>query len=286
MLRELVRIEHRVCASELEAEVTELRLIHAHRPRYNRRSKPPKASHWVKLTRERFPRLSVVRTLRDQDTLHLGPFRSKQSAELVMHALWDALPVRRCTARPGSRAAPCGFSQMGVSLCPCGGEVDEAEYGAVVERLRLGVDRRPELLLDPLVEKMAAHAAAERFEEAAWLRDRYRALARALERRRAWQALQEAGLLHVEGDDGCAVLVERGRFVASWPAGPPPLLAAAAPPESPAPPVPPSVADAEEAHLVWRWLAEAGRRIVESTGAMAMPTRPVPHLESLPALQL
>ena len=44
MLKELDAVEHRVCASELEAEITEIRLIHAHRPRYNRRSKPPKTS--------------------------------------------------------------------------------------------------------------------------------------------------------------------------------------------------------------------------------------------------
>jgi DNA polymerase-3 subunit epsilon len=50
MLRELESVDHRVCANELEAEVTELRLIAAHAPRHNRRSKPPRSHHWVKLT--------------------------------------------------------------------------------------------------------------------------------------------------------------------------------------------------------------------------------------------
>ena len=36
MLRDLRTIDHRQTMTELEAEITELRLIHAHRPRYNR----------------------------------------------------------------------------------------------------------------------------------------------------------------------------------------------------------------------------------------------------------
>ena len=58
MLNELDHIDFRVCATELEASVTELRLIHGHKPRHNTRSKPPKASHWITITDGRFPRLS------------------------------------------------------------------------------------------------------------------------------------------------------------------------------------------------------------------------------------
>ncbi|MCJ7780067.1 MAG: GIY-YIG nuclease family protein, partial [Acidimicrobiia bacterium] len=39
MLRDLVRVDWRVCETEIEAEVTELRLIGEHRPRYNRKSR-------------------------------------------------------------------------------------------------------------------------------------------------------------------------------------------------------------------------------------------------------
>ena len=40
------------CATPLEAEVRELRLIAEHKPRYNRRSRFPEKVHWVKLTVE------------------------------------------------------------------------------------------------------------------------------------------------------------------------------------------------------------------------------------------
>lgn len=51
------------CAGPLEAHVREIRLIAEHRPRFNRRSTRPEKVAWLKITDERFPRLSVVRKL-------------------------------------------------------------------------------------------------------------------------------------------------------------------------------------------------------------------------------
>ena len=61
---QLHRIDHRVCVNTLEAEVTELRLIHAHRPRFNQRSRPPRRELFVKITDEAFPRLVMAMDLR------------------------------------------------------------------------------------------------------------------------------------------------------------------------------------------------------------------------------
>ena len=281
MLRELETIEHRTCTTELEAEVTELRLISAHRPRHNRRSKPAKSPHWVKLTRERFPRLSMVRTVRGDGCLYLGPFRGRRSAEVVVNAIWDAVPIRRCTGAPGRRSAACAFAQLGVALCPCDGVVTEAEYHSVIEKLSAGVESEPELLLQPLVERMATHANQQRFEEAAWCRDRYRALARALERRRAWQALQAGGLIHAVTANGQGALVENGRLAAAWEGGTPPLLAGLTKVEGDEHAVAPTVAAADEAHLVWKWLVDTPAQLINASGPLSLPTRKVPPVEEL-----
>ncbi|HHC08280.1 MAG TPA: DEDD exonuclease domain-containing protein [Actinobacteria bacterium] len=275
MLRELERIDHTVCATELEAEIAELRAIAAERPRHNRRSRPPRTTHWVKLTAERYPRLSVVRTLGDGGP-YLGPFRSKRAADRVVHALWDAVPIRRCR-RPRSGSGRCAFAQLGVACCPCGGAVDDDEYAEVVERLRAGIERDPQLLLEPLRARMTRLALARRFEEAAELRDRHRSLARALERRRRWRALAAAGRLWAEDRNGEGLVVDDGVFVAAWNASSGrPLLPPYDP--SPVPEVPPTVAHAEEADLLWRWLDRDGVEIVESTAPLALPARPVPVL--------
>ena len=282
MLRELDGLDFRVCETELEAEVTELRLIAAHSPRHNRRSKPPRAQQWVKLTPERFPRLSIARVHKDDGGLYLGPFRNKRAADLVLTGIWDATPIRRCRGAAGKRRARCAFAQIGVALCPCDGELKESEYSEVVKRIRDGIEHDPTLLLDPLALRMADHAREQRFEEAGWIRDRYQALAKAIDRRRAWIALQQAGLLWAENMDGEGALIEQGRLVAAWRGhGQAPLLqpnSAEHPPQTPA-----SVADAEEAQLVWRWLIRPGVRVVDSTGPLALPRHPVPELGRLDA---
>ena len=65
------------CATALEAQVRELRLIAEHKPSYNRRSRFPHRGWWVALTDEPFPRLSVVRTPRADA---VGPFGRRPDA--------------------------------------------------------------------------------------------------------------------------------------------------------------------------------------------------------------
>lgn len=278
MLRELHSIEHRPCVTALEAEVTELRLIHAHRPRYNRRSRPPKSSHYLRVTADRFPRLSIVRTVKSSALAHIGPFRSRRAADLVMTAIWDALPIRRCSHRPGSRAAPCAAAQLGVAMCPCDGSLGEAAYADVVNRLLRAIDTEPGLLLDPLVERMDTHSNALRYEEAAWVRDRHDALARALTQRWRWQSLQRAGTFQARNENGDHVLVDHGYLVASWSELANPPLRPAAANEVAFEEVASSVLTSDEANLIWKWIESGGVSLEESTGALAWPAAALPVL--------
>ncbi len=281
MLRDLADIDFRVCNTEIEAEVTELRLIHSNAPRYNRRSRPPKSPQYVKLTAEEFPRLSVVRNLRDDGCIYLGPFRSRRIATAVVTAIWDAIPIRRCMTRGGKRSPACSFAQLGVALCPCDGSVSAEEYQSVVAQLRLGVESQPAELLEPLVQRVKDYARTSRFEEAAEVRDRHRTLARALDDRRNWSVLRQAGLLWAEDLNGDSVLVEHGRLIASWSGSDQaPLSATAAPVQSPHL-VPESVSGAEEARLIWKWLNRPEVRIVEATHPLATPLEPIAALTSL-----
>jgi DNA polymerase-3 subunit epsilon len=270
LLKELHTIEHQVCDSVLEAEVTEVRLIHAHRPRHNRRSRPPKSSHFVKVTKEKYPRLSVVRTIKADALAYLGPFRSKRAADEVVLAIWDAIPIRRCRTRPGSRKGKCAAAQMGLALCPCDGRLSPIVYGSVVDRLVSAIEGDPAPLLDSLEERMARLANDQRYEEAAWARDRHDALSRALTRRHEWASLAEAGWLELESADGPTVVIDHGRLVETrWPGRPPGLHPR--PGDHEVAPVAPSVEAAEEAALIWRWLSHQQLKVIECTGTFAHP---------------
>jgi DNA polymerase-3 subunit epsilon len=269
LLRELAAVDHLPCATELEAGVREVRLIQHHRPRYNRRGRNPERYAYLKLTLERFPRLSVVRKVLPDGARYLGPFGSTGQAELVKSAIEDALPLRRCTARLGAKGggSPCALLELRRCLGPCTGAVPQEAYAAVVARLEAALHGDPSAVLAPLRQRMAGYAAEQRYEQAAAARDRLEALTRALADARRTGALagaeeivlarphpagrevtvvrhgQLAGVAVIAGDDHAGV--ER-------------LLATAQDCQPFDGPPPRQLAD--EIHLVVRWLeAAAGK---------------------------
>jgi DNA polymerase-3 subunit epsilon len=271
ILRDLDAIDHQVTLNEFEASILEIRAIAEHNPRHNRRSKRPRSLHWVRLTPERFPRLSVTRT-RGDALVHLGPFRNRRRAETVMHAIWDVSPIRRCTAR----GRGCGFAQLGVSVCPHEGSVTESEYRLIVAELIEAIDRDASPLFDRLLSRIATLVDHHRFEDAAQLRDRWESLSRTLASRRAWNSLQLAGRIEATGPDGVSVEIDRGHLSAIWPDERQKPLTI---------PEPDKVMNhafstvaSEEAALIWRWLAGASIRVTAVSGVLACPAIRVPPL--------
>jgi DNA polymerase-3 subunit epsilon len=214
LLRETARISHRVCANTLEAELVELRLIHEHQPRFNRRNRRPISPVWVKLTtNERFPRLSVVKTTASAGA-YFGPFSSRAEANLVVEAVHSALPIRRCSTRIGRRGfeptdAPCSAAQLGVAMCPCSGSCTDEEYAIVVDQVAAAFAGETSVILRPLEAKMADLAASDRFEEAATMRDRAAAVVRAVDRQRRLAMLERVDRLVIEHRGG--LRIELGR---------------------------------------------------------------------------
>ncbi len=176
LLRELHTIEHVVCRHELEASVRELRLIRRHRPHYN--PNPPRRVY-VKLTREQFPRVAVVRARPAEGSVCLGPLPSPVWAQRVKAAIEDAFPVRRCTSRLGTAALRC---------CPCGGSVDAETYGLVVQQVAAAFSGAGPPVSD--------------------------AVTAAVERRDRLDAIRRAGRLRIE-TDGTTLDVDGGLLVLS-----------------------------------------------------------------------
>jgi DNA polymerase-3 subunit epsilon len=278
LLRETQTIDHVPTPTPLEAAVLEVRLIHEHLPRFNRQAKTWRRYAYLKLTLdERFPRLSVVRTAKPDGALYLGPLPTSAAARRVADAIECAAPLRRCTKAPPKTplAAPCAPAQLGVSTCPCAAAVDEATYAGIVREVVRGLTAEPAALLDPLDRRMRDLAAAERFEEAAEMRDRASALAAAIARQRRLDGLRRAGRLVLDLPGEVAVELDGGRLVGTW--SPDQLPLATLDVHDAAAPLPRSAAD--EVACIAAWLdKEAHRvRVVSCDGELASPIRRVPR---------
>ncbi|MEO6989308.1 MAG: DEDD exonuclease domain-containing protein [Aquihabitans sp.] len=228
LLKQTARIDHVVCPTPLEAAVLEVRLIHRLEPAFNRQLKTWRRYVYLKVGQDR---LSIVKTTRADDALYLGPLPSHRTAKQVVAAIETALPFTRDTA-------------------------------ATVRRALL---EDPALLLDPIDERMQALAAAERFEDAAEVRDRAAALTSAIRRQRRFDALRRTGRMVLEVDGISGVELDHGRLVRAWTVtrnGITPLpLPADLEPASADPDLPVPTALADELTCVATWLDSNAHRV-------------------------
>ncbi len=274
------RIEAVVCATALEAQVRELRLIARHRPAYNRRSKFPERVSWIKLTREPWPRLSIVRQVLDDDADYIGPFGRRAGAESALAALHDTFRIRQCTPRLARRprGTACVLAQMGHCLSPCDGSSDPEVYGLEVDRVRVALTGDPAHLVDAIRTRMVDLARTEQFEDAARWRDRLGGFLRAAHRTQRLRELTSlpelvAAAPHAEGWEihafrhgrlAAAGVMPHGTHPVGWVEA---LLATA---ETVTPGFGPTpAATHEETELLLRWLATPGIRLVR--GAWQSP---------------
>ncbi|WP_026116697.1 DEDD exonuclease domain-containing protein [Nocardiopsis valliformis] len=273
-----------VCTTDLEASVRELRIIAERKPPFNRRSRHPERAAWVKLTTDAYPRLSVVRVIKDDGAPYLGPYNSPRAAEEAKEALLHALPLRQCTHTfsPGKPVAPCVLAQLGRCGAPCDGTESLTDYTGHADAARAAMTGDPAVVVDALTGRIREFAADLRYEEAAALRDRLTAFLRGA--RRAQRLTAIAVVPHLvasrPGATGWETIVVRhGRLAASAVLEPGTEPAAflssltATAERVPAGFGPVPNATAGETELVLDWLVSPGTRLVEIDGEWTCPLR-------------
>jgi DNA polymerase III subunit epsilon len=267
-------VDHVECAHALEAGVRELRMLAAHAPPYNRRSKFPQRWWWVALTDEAFPRLSVLRAPPHDRVV--GPFRSRADAADTAALLARFSGLRTCTARL-ARSALHGPAcpLLEVSPCPAARDVTATQYAAAVARAAALIDGLDNTVLAAAVHQITALAERRHYESAARLRDRTATAVEALWRAQRLRALVALPELIAAAPDGPnaeggyhLAVIRHGQLAAAGTAtrGVPPMpvvdaIQAGAQVILPAP-APLGGALVEETALIARWLGAPGVRIV------------------------
>jgi DNA polymerase III subunit epsilon len=269
------RVEHVECAHALEAGVRELRMLSAHAPPYNRRSKFPQRWWWLVLSDEAFPRFSVVRCPRHDRAV--GPFRSRADAADTADLLARFTGVRTCTkrlARSALHGPACPLHE--VSPCPAARDVTAEDYWQAANLAAALIDGVENSALAAAAQRIAELAGRQRYESAARLRDHTVDAVQVLwrgQRLRALAALPELVAAAPDGAGGWQLAVVRhGQLAAAGVArrGVPPMPVVEAI-EAGAQVILPQAAPlggalVEETALIARWLAAPGVRIVRTSG--------------------
>ena len=220
----LLKLVHNIQCIEtpdaVTAEVFELRIIRRLRPRYNYVGTRSEKYCYVRLTTdEEWPRLVITKTPSSKG-ITLGPMTTKGMARDVVDAIESVVPLRRCTVRMGRNyvapadAPVCSAARLGLAECPCSGSADASSYGAIVDTVVRTLRGDAQEVVSLLTDRMAAHSQNQRFEEAAFVRDRIDSLNRALQRQVEADALRDAGLQNVT-HEGITYRIDQGVLVES-----------------------------------------------------------------------
>ena len=182
MMKEVKDFSYIITGNELEAFVLEANFIKQHKPRFNIILRDDKNYPYLKLTvNEDWPRLEVVRRIKKDGALYFGPY-------VPAGSMWEALSfirrnfkIRDCSYLLDKPIRPCIQYQMGRCLAPCAGLISKEEYMKLIEEIKLFLSGAKRELIEELEKRMLKLSEKMRFEEAATIRDRIRAIEKAWE---------------------------------------------------------------------------------------------------------
>jgi excinuclease ABC subunit C len=187
--RAVTDIETIVVSSSKEALLLENHLIKKHQPRFNVKLRDDKQYLVLRLVdskpdgpkRDVFPRVEVVRNIRDDGASYFGPYHSATSARETLRTLNRHFQLRTCTDHVlETRGRPCLQYQIKRCSGPCAIDVAPAAYAEQVEDVKMFLGGKSAELVTRLRARMERRAEREDFEVAAVLRDSIAAVERTL----------------------------------------------------------------------------------------------------------
>ncbi len=168
-----------IADSEFEALVLECSLIKRHQPRYNILLKDSKGYPYVRLSNEAYPKFSLASKAAEDGARYFGPYAGRHSTQGIIDALRTALRLPSCNKkfpRDIGKERPCLNFHMGKCDGYCrGDELHEQHAQAIAQAVSLLEGRFKDVQKD-LTQEMERAAEELRFERAAQLRDRLRAI--------------------------------------------------------------------------------------------------------------
>ncbi len=179
MVSQVDRFDTIFVSSEFEALVLENSLIKRHSPKYNILLKDDKGYPFVRLSRETYPRFSLVNKMAADSARYFGPFGGRQETRQALDAVCAALRLPTCRRqfpRDIGAERPCLNFHMGRCDGFCRPEMTAEEYNRRIEQAVLLLEGKSKQLLREMTAEMEAEAEALKFEQAALLRDRINAI--------------------------------------------------------------------------------------------------------------
>ncbi|MBI5582289.1 MAG: excinuclease ABC subunit UvrC [Deltaproteobacteria bacterium] len=216
LMERAAALEFILTENEKEALILESSLIKKHRPRYNVDLRDDKRYPCLRLDpEEAFPRIQVVRRIKNDGALYLGPFSAAAKMRATLALIQRIFPLRQCRQQElPRRSRPCLYHQTGRCPAPCQGKISREAYRERVREIHQFFQGKNKELLLELKRKMRQAAEDLNFEEAATQRDRIRAVSETLQEQHvvSTRLIQADAVALVESGEGAAAAILFIRF--------------------------------------------------------------------------
>ncbi len=183
MITQVVAVDFLETESEVDALLKESRLVKDIQPPFNAMLKDDKTFPYLEITTgDDFPGVFVTRTPRLKGSRLYGPFTSAAALRDAVNALQKAFKFRTCELdiRDGDDSRryfrPCLLHAINQCTAPCADLISRDDYRADIARLKKLLASKRSVLLRRLKKEMNEASRELRFEEAAKLRDRIKAI--------------------------------------------------------------------------------------------------------------
>ena len=168
--------EYVLCDSEFEALILENSLIKQNQPKYNILLKDDKGYHYIKISGDKWRKITTSMQLDDKSAEYIGPYYSSAVVKDTVAEVRKIFKLPDCNRSFDKYSKPCLNFHIGLCDAPCRANISVAQYNETIDSAISFIKNSGDDIIKTLQSNMEAAAERLDFEYAAKLRDRINAI--------------------------------------------------------------------------------------------------------------
>ena len=170
LVEDIDDFEYIVTSSELESLILEITLIKKYDPKYNILLKDDKTYPYIELTKEKYPRLKIVRNTKRKKTKdHLyGPYPNVSAARKTVNMINRIYPLRKCD---NLKKELCLYYHIHECLGYCVKEVSKEEINQMKKEITSFLKGDSKEIVEKIKKEMNKASEAMNYEKALELKN-------------------------------------------------------------------------------------------------------------------
>lgn len=196
LLEKMSDLKYIATDSELEATILEQTQIKELKPKYNVVMKDDKNFVYIKITKEDFPRVQIVRSIEKDNAKYYGPKTAAHKVKETFKILKKIFPFRHCSLDMQLLTSgkvevtrktikyPCLDYYIKRCIAPCISKCSKEQYADIIRNVEKFFDGKADEILKQLNDEMTTQAQNKQFEKAAKTRDKIKKIHEILERQK------------------------------------------------------------------------------------------------------